>query len=50
MSLTVTHAEMALKLITEIKGIVMSALMNLRLSNRKFRTFARSAKFLTHKI
>ena len=50
MSLLVIHAGMALKLIIEIKGIVMSVLMSLRLSNSKFSKFARSARFLIHKI
>ena len=50
MSLLVIHAGMALKLIIEIKGIVMSVLMSLRLSNSKFSKFARSARFLILKI
>lgn len=50
MSLLVTNAWMALNIITETKGIVMPVLISLRLSNSKFSKFARSARFLIHKI
>ena len=50
MSLLVINAGMALNIITEKKEIVMSVLMSLRLSNSKFSKFARSARFLIHKI